>query len=1192
MKWTKEQQEAIDIRDKNILVSAAAGSGKTAVLVERIKQLILKDQVPLDHMLIVTFSNAAASEMREKIVESITREIETLEDLDSTGKAKNTFLRNQLSMIHKANISTFHAFAMEIIRRYFYLIDVDPNFKICDEAQKTILQAEAMEQLFFDHFESDDQDFICFLKKYALTKNEDPVKEMILETHTFIQSIPDSFQWLREKADFLACSKETFLKSEAFAEMKRDILKALDLSKYYFTKAGEILESNGISSLIAKWNLDMEILENLRQGFDSLPFDEFAALLQQVKFQTFSVSKAEKEEYEEIKEKVTELREKGKGCLKKTAGQYLAKSLDDFVEELNGTHESACYLYHLVESFDEIYRLKKEKKGLIDFNDIEHFALRILSHEEAAAEYRDKFAYIFIDEYQDSNIVQETLISRINRHNNLFMVGDVKQSIYKFRLAEPELFISKYERFKENTSPWDTKLDLNQNFRSKGNVITAVNDIFHQIMKKDLSGLDYDEAAALYQGVSYQGELDYPAELHLVDDMQLDDSSIDEEIREMKKAEMEAFVAAQIIKKSRGIPFYDCKKNEIRSLTNKDMVILLRGAKGHGDIYFEALQKEGIPAYIDTSDGYFDTVEIEVFLNLLRVIDNKKQDIPLLSVLRSVIFGFTIEELILIRLWNQSGAYHMIFEEYANEGPEDLLRAKCRSTLETIAHWKKEAAFMSLEDFLWKLIRDTGYYEYAGAIPAGTQRQANLRALVDKAIQFQSAQMKGLFSFIHYIEAIKKRKVSMGQVKLLGENDDVVRIMTIHKSKGLEFPMVLVGGLGKKFNRDQATNRVSFHKDLGLGMRFIDEENACYKKTIMQTAIEQKKYKESMAEEIRILYVAFTRAMDKLVLLGSLHNLDESLQSYEGKENQDLISARSYLDMLIPALPLSKIPCIGHHRGDIQRKKETENENRIKVQELFLRTGDRGDFGWEATEAPSLREEIDRRLRYVYEHQSALNLKSKFTVTELNQLADQQGYRHKASIASLTVPKLGQKTVSFTQAEKGTILHKVMEKMDFSEMLMQVRESEEKVGQGEIPVAAFVDTLVLKEILSEEEAAVVDISKILGFLRSDIGRRASLAKNIEKEVSFNIVKQVSGETIIIQGTIDCYFEEQGQYVLLDYKSNDYTGFDTETEIQILKEKYLPQIELYKEALEKIRKVQVKESYLYLFGFSRAIKVEP
>ncbi len=1168
MKWTKEQQEAIEIRNKNILVSAAAGSGKTAVLVERIKQLIIRDHVPLDHMLIVTFSSAAASEMREKIVEAISRELE---------EGNSTFLREQLNLIHRANISTFHAFSMEVIRRYFYLIDIEPNFKICDEAQKTILQADAMEQLFSGLFESRSQDFIDFLSKFAVAKNDNAVKEMIYEAHSFIQSIPDSFDWLRLRAEELCLSVEAFENSSAFREIREEISRSLALAESSFERAGELLEDYGLSGLITKWKLDMDALEGLKRAFDTLSFDEFGRLAAEVKFQTFSATKEEKEAYGEIREAVTALRDQGKERIRRLRNQYFSRPLASYAEDLRRTCQDAQYLCSLVEEFDGIYREKKRGKGLIDFNDIEHYALAVLSREEAAAEYRNKFEYIFIDEYQDSNIVQETLIGKIKRENNLFMVGDVKQSIYKFRLAEPEIFIAKYESYKENKNEFDIKLDLNKNFRSKGRVIAAVNDIFSQIMSRDLSGLDYDEAAALYPGRPYEGELDYPVEMQIVDDMQVDDPSLDEEIREMKKTEIEAYTAAQIIREAKGKMIFDAKRGVERPVANKDIVILLRSAKGYAEIYYEALMKEGIPAFVDASDGYFDTLEVEVFLNLLRVIDNRKQDIPLLSVLRSPIFGFTMEEMIRVRIFCREGTYYQAFKKCSDCSGDAPLKDKCSSVLNRIDGWKKAAALMPLEDYLWMLIRETGYYEYIGGIPGGSQRQANLRALVDKAVQFQSSQMKGLFSFINYIEAIKKRNVPMGQVKLLGENDDVVRIMTIHKSKGLEFPVVLVGGLGKRFNRDSDTFQISLHKDIGFGIRFVDLENSCYKKTIIQTVIDQKKRRESLAEELRILYVAFTRAMDRLILLGTIKDAGTAMETYSIKGGSDYSNAKSYLDFLIPALGKTNIVCRQSNRRDISFRKEEISQTKSRIRRLILEGAAAGP------QREDLEHEIGRRLAYEYGHGEALKLKSKFTVTEMSRLGKEK------AIPGLDAPKFTKEKGRFTGAERGTILHKVMERLDFH-IMAEIRNRGANDSVQTEAVKDVVRDLVSREILTKEEAAAVSYRRILSFFDSDIGRRAVGSKELYKEVSFNIMKEFSGEKIIIQGTIDCYFEEDGEYILLDYKSNYIGDPEDEQEIGRIAEAYRTQLNLYGEALERIRGVRVSEAYLYLFSIGRSIRI--
>lgn len=1175
MKWTEEQEKAIRLREKNILVSAAAGSGKTAVLVERIKGLILEDEIDLNQMLIVTFSNAAAAEMKEKIVRSISNEMEELEQ----NPEKELFLRRQLSLIHKANISTFHAFAMEVIRRYFHFINIEPNFKICDEAQKTILQAEAMEELFDERFQRKDQEFLSFLRAYAGSKNEKSAKEMILYTYQFIQSIPNSFEWLSQNVAKLKEGMEEFENSAVFQQLKENINDKLFLSLSYFKQAENLLLEFELERLSKKCALDIFELEEMQSALEMHSFEDTIKKMNAYKgkFQRLVAGKDEKETYQEIKDRVSAFRDKGKEIFNRLCEQFGTRSLKELMEEMQETYPYANILYCLVEDFEKKYTERKQKKGLIDFNDIEHYALKILEHEEAASEYRDKFRYIFIDEYQDSNIVQETLINRIKRDNNVFMVGDVKQSIYKFRLAEPELFIWKYELFQKGTKEENEKIDLNRNFRSKGTIINGINHVFSKIMQKRTTGLAYDKDAALYKGVNYEGELAYSLSLHVVDDAQIEEEDIDDFIKEMKRAEVEAYAAVQIIKEAKGKEIYDCKKECIRTLENRDIVILLRGAKTDGQIYFQALMDAGIPAFVDSSDGYFDTVEIQIFLNLLRLIDNKKQDLCLLSVMRSPIFDFTIDEMAKVRIAHKQGSYYDAFLQYSQNGEHEGLRQKCSVALNALQLWGKIATYMPLENLLWKLIEETGYYQYIGSIPGGIQRQANLRFLVDKAVQYQSSQGKGLFSFIRYIEALQEKKISTGQVKLIGENDDVVRIMTIHKSKGLEFPFVLVGGLAKRFQLGQKSTALSLDKDLGIGLRLVDVENHCYRKTILQYLMDEKKKKDDMAEEIRILYVAFTRAMDELVLLGTVTDIDRTLEKYELRESEDAAGAKCYMDLIFPAIVDSNIKIFRHDRSGMSLIKEELDIQREEIS-FALAKGFSTNFKEEDQKM------IYSRLEYQYPYLFANQMKSKYSVSELAKEKVGEVSKRRTNLSKMP-PKFLQGKKVYSGAERGTILHRIMEYLPFHEFLFSQKEDMPAIRRK---ISQFIESMVEREILFDEEAQVADLDKLTAFFVSDIGRRACKAKEIYKEVSFNLKKKKEKEDIIIQGTIDCYFLEDNEYVLLDYKSN-FTQ-DTQSSLEGIKRQYEGQLALYKEALEKIKGIKVKETYLYLFSIDKEIRI--
>lgn len=1182
MQWSERQYEAITDRGNNLLVSAAAGSGKTAVLVERIKGLLLEDQIQLTEMLIVTFSNAAAAEMREKIAAALQKEMEQ----EDCGEEKRRFLRGQLNTMHKANISTFHAFAMEVIRRYFYLIDAEPNFRICDEGQKAILQAQAMDQLFHEEFEKKHPSFIRFLDWYATGKSEQDAKDMISYVHNFIQSMPRPFDWLKQAAQDLAVDKEVFKKSAAWKYRCDQKKHLLELSAAYFRQVYDRVEEEGLESLVPKAKADLEAVEaRLSNEPPEAGLPDGA-----VKFAVFTAGKADKETYAEVKEEITALRDRGKELWNQAWKQYGDHDAENQIRIMNETAWAGEELYRLTKRFDELYREKKEERGLLDFSDMEHEALNILRKPEAAEEYRKQFRCIFIDEYQDSNVIQEELIGCIARNDNVFMVGDVKQSIYKFRLAEPEIFLNKYEAFRRNEVPDSKKIDLNLNFRCKGNIIDSTNRIFRAVMTKQTTGITYDEDAALHKGLDYEGELDYPTLLHIVDGTGgMEDA--DPQIAELKTAELEAIQAARLVKESLGKPIYDCKKQEIRPLRKGDVVILLRGVKSYGDLYAKALMEQGIESFMDNSDGYFDTLEIQTFLNLLRIVDNKRQDVALLSVLRSPVFRFTISELAEIRSAHKEGSYYDALESMAkrgeaaaaessdDEGPS-ALAAKCAAVLERLTLWREKASFMVLADFLQMLISETGYGDFIGAIPGGSQRLANVNAMVDKAIQYEASSGKGLFGFIRYIEALQKGKVKIGQVKMIGENDDVVRIMTIHKSKGLEFPFVLIGGLGRKFNQRKETAKVACHKDLGLGLRWVDPKLHAYQKTLIKTLIDQKLVQDDMAEEIRILYVGFTRAQDRLLLLAGVRDGEKFREQKTLRLPEDSQGASCYLDMIFPWMD-----GVETTYSDRSLLSALQREEDLRKNDAVIRVM----TGWEDSGLdPELEEEIHHRLSFRYEDSGRNELKTKYTVSELaweeqmkGEGKDDSGNRMDAAAdwreAFDQRPAFLQ-AKDLTGADRGTIYHRVMEVLPFDHSW----KAEE--------IRDFVSDMVKRELLTTEEAKLIHPGKISAFFRTGLGKRLVKADKVYKEISFNLKKERNGLPITVQGTIDCYFSEKDGVVLVDYKSNFVDNRKEEEEIQRLVCRYRPQLLMYKEALEKISGQKVKQMYLYLFGPGKAVEI--
>ncbi len=1137
MEWNKAQKEAIENRGKNLLVAAAAGSGKTTVLIERIKRLILEDRIPVDRFLIVTFTKAAASEMKEKIVAALTKAI------DEAGSREDTvYLKRQLDLVGRASISTFHSFALDVIRRYFYLTDVEPDFRICDEAQSTLLRMQAVDELFACKFKEKNQDFIDFITCYAGDRNENRARDIILETYRMIQSIAEPFEWLEKMTENLSVSAEEFEKSLLFDFIKEDTAGAACFAGKTFERIAELLSDAGVYSLAGKFEAELAAIREADTA--GMNYEQLADFVSGIKIPRMTVAKAEKESYELIKNQAVYLKDGAKKQLDDIRDRYFVCRLSEYMEDIGGTCRYARILKDLVVEFSDRFRALKAEKSLIDFNDIEHYALEILGHEEAAAEYRAKFEYIFIDEYQDSNDVQDTLISRIKRENNLFMVGDVKQSIYRFRLAEPELFMKKYDEYSQSEN--SLKIDLNQNFRSKGRVIAAVNTVFESIME------DYGPEAALHKGVSYEGELDVNPVLVILDRKTDPDVKIDEEIAGMKKAETEALVAADIIKKTLGSKIYDAKRCCEREITRRDIVILMRSTRFNAPVFAQVLENENIPVYIDDSDGYFDTIEISLVEDMLSLIDNSRQDIPLIGVLHSPVFGFTIDELADIRLECKGTSYYEAFRNYAENGSNAALRAKCSDAEQTVAGWKQMARDIPLSELVWKLIWETGYYTYAGALPGGSQRQANLRALADKAMEAAEGGIYDVYGFLKYIEAVRDKKIEIGQIKTVGEADDVVRIMTVHKSKGLEFPVVIGAGMGSRFNFRNREADLALHRQLGIGITYINPAEHWKRKTLVQNVIEKCIRNESFEEEKRILYVELTRAMDRLIMIGTVRSFEGSEYKYMTESPE---TAACPLDLAAPAA----------YRDGSGIDIKTVSMQNLSANAAAAQTGRDKVRALIETDKTACSDEICRKLSFVYGNMKEVRTRYKYSVTELNREAAGKNYGNEIT---LKIPAFAAEETGISAAVRGSATHKVMEHIDFTEENLD----------------SIIDTLAEKNMLTEQEKQAVNRDGILSFIRSDIGKRAAKADNLRREHPFTILKEKDGTEVMVQGVIDCFFEEAGGLVLIDYKN---TTLRSE---EVLKKRYREQLDIYAEALEKTTQKPVTERYLFLLEEGKSIKI--
>ncbi len=849
--WTDAQLKTIETRNSNILVSAAAGSGKTSVLVERIKQLVITDKTDIDRFLITTFTKAAASEMKERLESAINYELEN-------PMADREFLTRQLRLLPGAGISTFHSFCIDIIRRYFYLTNLEPGFGICDEVQAKIMKDKAINELFEKRFEENYDRFTAFLVKYSSDRNDYRIKENIKVLYDNLRSIPHYMDWASTKIENMNTEnpcKETGL----IALVGEAVVKALSRAYVCFADAAELLNNPATEKLYNKAIADAGKLQNLYEiaaadHEKSLEITEVRDFVLSPSYERMTAAKDEKDAYKDVQEMVINLREDGKKHIKNLKSSYFNRSSEDYGEELRLNYSDTAYLLDLIGEYEELYRNKKSDAGVIDFDDAVHYSIDILQNEEAAAEQRERFKYIFIDEYQDSNMLQDYIVARIAREDNLFMVGDVKQSIYKFRLAEPELFMARSRNYRDESVDKSMVIDLNSNFRSKKNITETVNRVFEKVMD------NYDEYAALYCSIDdkYTG---FNTGLHIIDK---------EEIKkaDLERVDAEAEIAARIIRDSLGREIYDAKAKKHRNIQYRDIAVLSRRGSDVREIE-RYLNNEGIPAYGDTGEGYFESVEIQVFLNMLRIIDNMRQDVPLISVMRSVFFGFDVRELAEIRNGKTDGSFYSAVKEYSVGGKNPAIHGKISKMLEDIALWKQKSRSLPLDEIVRMVMYDTGYYDYCSGLPVGNRRVSNLRMLIEKAAHFEETGHGGLFGFLGYVEAMKESKTSEAEAKIIGEGEDVVRVMTVHKSKGLEFPVVIMTGAGKETGGGDKSS-ISMHKDLGIGLPFVNPEEKWYRKTILQKVIGARKTEENLEEEIRILYVALTRAMDRLEIIGTV----------------------------------------------------------------------------------------------------------------------------------------------------------------------------------------------------------------------------------------------------------------------------------------------------------------------------------
>lgn len=1260
--WTTEQQQVIDLRNRNILVSAAAGSGKTAVLVERIVKIITDKNHPvdIDHLLIVTFTNAAAAEMRERIGNAIEKALDE--------QPGNEHLLRQLTLIHNAQITTIDSFCLYVVRNHFHEIDLEPNFRIGDEGELKLLREDVLGRVLEQNYEEPSEAFSDFVEGYASGRTDAALNEMILQLYEFSRSYPWPEKWLDSFVGIYRIeNREELDRAEWLAPLTENICFVLKDCEQLLKQALAITQQDDGPDMYEKAvQSDLEKYEGLSR---LTSFCELSGALSDIKYDRLASSRGFEGDPDKL-ELVKSLREQAKDVVKKLCKQYFFCSPEMMIEQLERTEPMLEEVVRLTKQFADEFAAAKRRKNLVDFHDVEHFALQILVDEETekakktAEEFRDTFEEIMIDEYQDSNEVQETLLRSISREergeNNIFMVGDVKQSIYRFRLARPELFMKKYDSYSLEESTTQ-RIDLHKNFRSREEVLTCTNDIFYKIMARSLGNVEYDAEAALYPGASYPVSADFIPEILLADsnDELLEDTELTD------KKTLEAKIVAEEIKHlMKTQPVTDKEAGTLRAARYSDIVILLRSLSGWADSLVEVLNENGIPAHTVSSTGYFSTVEVQTVLSMLRLLDNPRQDIPMAAVLRSPMAGLTDEELAVLRLEDGSVPFHEAVLElaeglYEEDGQKEISDSEADSEadqkqgrnadgkkeddIETTAHrkllkfYKKYRQLRQLvpdtpiHELIEIILRETGYGHYVAAMPAGNRRTANLNMLLEKAAAYEKTSYKGLFHFVRYIDELQKYDVDFGEADMVGENEDVVRIMSIHKSKGLEFPIVIVSGMGKNFNKQDTRSKMVLHPELGIGLDYMDGKKRIKSPTIAKKAIAKQIDLENLGEELRVLYVALTRAKEKLILTGTLKDAPEKLEFFRQQANLSKAADRplsyltregasGYLDWILPAVlsygdkyPVRIVEAAELVLDEVENQLEQNEDLTERIGEI--KAAD-----------PQLVGQLKQRFSQRYPYQVDVLRKNKYSVSELKHRAMREKFEaeQEETIPAFleepvtpTIPLFIQREESVEQetanrgALRGTAVHRVMECYDFASEKsvheqMEAMEKEEKIIADmralvkEQIVADFVSSETGKRMALAQRGGALYREKpfVMGFTEEELENygfgadsNTDSCENIYEKTDSDQEKEEQKKVrheedlTLIQGIIDVFWIEKDGIVLLDYKT------DRVQQAKELIDRYETQLKLYADVLERVfgaRKLKVKEILIYSFSLEKLI----
>ncbi len=1198
--WTEQQNQVIETRNCDLLVSAAAGSGKTAVLVERIVRMVTdpKEAVDIDRLLVVTFTRAAAGEMKERIRSALEKALK--ED------PENSRLQRQEALAAHAKITTIDSFCMDVVRNHFHEIDLDPAFRVADEGEIRLIRQDVLDEVMEQAYQEADPDVIRFTRIFAEGKTDAGITDMIERFYNFSIAHPYPASWRRDcLKDGIFADEEELWESSRMKQLLDDAQMVVSDMRERAEKALAVCgEEDGPANYVPVFTSDLILLDTL---LACRTYKDYAAALKGGPAWRRAPGGKKKENVNEDKlARVKAVRELVKKSINSLYEDYFAWEPSEALEVCRKSEDMIKALTRLTDRFEEAFSREKRSRGIVDFSDIEHFALQILvrSEEEpepteTAEEYRRLFREVMVDEYQDSNFVQEMILKAVSKDGaegrDRFMVGDVKQSIYRFRQARPQLFMDKYARFTKDEGS-ERVIDLTRNFRSRRGVLDLVNAVFEKIMFKDAGGVDYDENAALRCGASYpetEGEERYEPELILIETKDENGESLIPE--GMSAAETEALAAAEQIEKIAGrLPVWDKELGKYRPASYADIVILMRSVSGRGDVFVRTLTDRGIPARVETGTGYFSAPEVRAALSMLSVLDNPHQDFPLYCVLISAMGGFTDEELAVFRASCQEGD---LYTAIVNAEVPDFLRKKMDSFLDMIRELRRTVPFTPIHELIRKILDRTGYLNCAGAMSAGPARLANLEMLALLAETYEQSSYRGLFNFVRYIEKLQRYEVDYAEAGTLESGEDTVRIMSIHKSKGLEFPVVIVPGLGRRFNRQDSQSRFVLHPDLGAACDLIDPEKRIRVRSLVRSFISQRIRLEDMGEELRVLYVAMTRAKEKLILCGQITSLKENREKYETLlpddaerfSRIDLMLTGSFLDLILPV---------------ILRRIEEGKDPLVRIRQVSPSSAAEGtDAKMELTPEDfstvpgqvydeEIREYLGR-IDMEPGKEEELFIPLKVSVSDLKhadmdaQMEDEQFlelYKEALDDPSLMVgiPRPAKEGAP-GGAALGTLYHRVMELYDFT---------------SNEPVERQLETMVNCGKIHEDEIGNISPARIAGFLGTDLARQMSAAarrRQLHRETPFVIAVGAdevdpswpSDRSVLVQGIIDAWYEQDDHFILLDYKTDKIPLGDE----QYLARFYRVQMALYKKALERLTGKKASACLLYSFAIEKVIEAD-